>query len=59
MNFLGDFFAIGLVIILLMFYADGRARPRYMSADSRIFLRCLIFTALTASTHECARYRQP
>lgn len=56
MNFLGDFFAIGLVIILLMFYADGRARPRYMSADSRIFLRCLIFTALTASIDIAANF---
>jgi len=49
MNYVGDFFALGLVIILLMFYADGRDRPRYMPADGRIFRRALFFTAATAA----------
>ena len=56
MSFLGDFFAVGLIIILLMFYTDGRVRPRDMSKDSRIFLCCLIFTALTACLDICTGF---
>ncbi len=49
MIFIGDFFAIGLVILLTLFYFDGRTRPRYMPTDSKLFLACLCFTALTAA----------
>ena len=49
MIYIGDYFAISLVIVLFMFYFDGRTRPRYMPADSKIFLAALGFTALTAA----------
>ena len=50
MVFIGDYFAIGLVIVLCMFYFDGKAGPRYMSSASKCFVACLVLTALTAAT---------
>jgi len=48
MVFIGDYFAIGLVIILSLFYYDGKTRPKYMPSNNKYFIACLIFTALTA-----------
>ena len=50
MVFIGDYFAIGLVIVLCMFYFDGKSGPRYMSSASKCFVACLVLTALTAAT---------
>lgn len=50
MVFFGDYFAIGLVVVILFYYLDGHTRPRDMPADSRIFLDCLALTALSAVT---------
>ena len=50
MVFLGDYFALGLVIVLCLFYFDGRTSHRYMSAASKCFIACLVLTALTALT---------
>ena len=48
MNFIGDYFALGLVIILCVFFFDSKTSVRYMSAASKRFICCLITTALTA-----------
>lgn len=48
MIFVGDYFAIGLVIMLCMFFFDSKTSLRYMSLSSRLYLGCLITTALTA-----------
>lgn len=50
MVFLGDYFALGLVIVLGMFYFDGKTSSHYMSDASKCFIACLILTALTAVT---------
>ena len=46
MVFLGDYFALGLVIVLCLFYFDGRSR--YMSPASKCFIACLVLTAISA-----------
>lgn len=47
MNFIGDYFALGLVIVLCMFYFD---KKHALSRASRYFVACLVFTALTSVT---------
>ena len=46
MNFIGDFFAIGIVIVLCMFFFDGK---HLLTKASRFFVLSLVFTALTAA----------
>lgn len=48
MVFVGDFFAIGLIIVLCMFYFE---RKHFLSFNSKIFAACLILIGLTASTN--------
>lgn len=48
MVFVGDFFAIGLIIVLCMFYFE---RKHFLSFNSRIFAACLILIGLTAGTN--------
>lgn len=50
MNFIGDYFALGLVIILCIFFFDSKISVRNMSSASKIFIVCLLLTALTALT---------
>lgn len=50
MIFLGDYIAIGLVIVLSMFYFEKRTTWHDMSADSRYYIASLALTALTAVT---------
>ena len=50
MNFIGDYFALGLIIILCIFFFDSKTSFRFMSAASKLFICCLITTALTAVT---------
>ena len=50
MNFIGDYFALGLVLILCVFFFDSKTSFRYMSAASKLFICCLLTTALTAVT---------
>ena len=50
MVFLGDYFALGLVIVLCMFYFDGKTSSHYMSDASKCFIACLVLTALPAVT---------
>lgn len=45
MNFIGDYFALGLVIVLCLFYFD---KKHALSKASRYFVACLVFTALTS-----------
>ena len=48
MIFIGDYFALGLVITLCLFFFDTKISFRYMSSASKLFILCLITTALTA-----------
>ena len=48
MVFIGDYFALGLVIVLCIFFFDSKNSARYMSAASKLFICCLVTTALTA-----------
>ena len=48
MNFIGDYFALGLVIILCMFFFDSKVSLRYMPKASKLYIACLFSTALTA-----------
>ena len=48
MIFLGDFFAIGLVIILSMFYLDRKANVHYRTTAGTLYFTSLILTASTA-----------
>ena len=50
MNFIGDYFALGLVTILCMFFFDSRISVRHMPKASKLFVACLLTTALTAFT---------
>lgn len=45
MNFVGDYFACGLVIVLCMFFFDGKHR---LNRTSRYFVACLALTGATA-----------
>jgi len=47
MNFIGDFFAIGIVLVIFLFYFDSK---RHLTAASKLYIACLILTALTAAT---------
>ena len=50
MVFIGDYFALGLVIVLCIFFFDSKTSFRYMSTASKLFIGCLMTTALTAVT---------
>ncbi len=50
MVFVGDYFAIGLVFVLCMFYFDGKTSRHFISNANKFFVACLILTALTALT---------
>ena len=58
MNFIGDYFALGLIIILCIFFFDSKTSFRFMSAASKLFICCLITTALTAVTDLITRQLQ-
>ena len=47
MNFIGDYFAVGLVIVLCMFYFE---RKYFLTKSSKYFVLCLLLTAATAVT---------
>ena len=50
MIFIGDYFALGLVIILFIFFFDSKTSIRYMTSASKLFIVSLAATALTALT---------
>ena len=50
MNFIGDFFAIGLVIILSFFFFD---KKYYLTTASKFFMAALSLTAAS----QCVRLR--
>lgn len=45
---IGDYFALGLVIILCAFFFDSKTSFRYMPSTSKLFIGCLVTTAMTA-----------
>ncbi len=47
---IGDYFAVGLVIILCIFFFDSKTSIRFMPLSSKLFVCCLVTTALTAVT---------
>lgn len=48
MNFVGDYFALGLIIVLSIFFFDSKSSIRNIAIDSKLFLLCLCATAFTA-----------
>lgn len=50
MNFIGDYFALGLILILCIFFFDSKISFRNMGTASKLFICCLVSTALTAVT---------
>lgn len=48
MIYIGDYFALALVFILCLFFFDSKISIRYMAAASKLFICCLVTTALTA-----------
>ena len=50
MNFIGDYFALGLITVLFVFFFDSKTSVRYMAASSILFVCSLVATALTAVT---------
>ena len=50
MVYIGDYFAISLVVLLFVFYFNDKITSRYMSFSNKCFVACLILTALTALT---------
>ena len=50
MIFVGDYFALGLVIILCCFYFDSKKSPRFLTTANKYFVACLLLTAATAAT---------
>lgn len=50
MNFIGDYFALGLVSVIFMFFFDSKISVRHMPVSSKLFIACLFSTALTALT---------
>ena len=50
MVFVGDYFALALILILCVFFFDSKISIRHMPRTSKLFICCLITTALTAIT---------
>ncbi len=50
MIFIADYFALGLVVILFMFFFDNKSSIRYMPTSSKVFAGVLGLTALNALT---------
>lgn len=48
MNFVGDYFALGLIIILFVYFFDSKINFRFMTPAAKLYIGCLITTALTA-----------
>jgi len=44
---IGDFFAIGLVVVLGMFYLEGRESKTFLTKSNLVFVICLLMTAVT------------
>lgn len=50
MIFIGDYFALGLVLVLFLFFFDSKISVRHMSVSSKIYIAALAMTAVTAIT---------
>lgn len=50
MNFIGDYFAIGLVVVLCMFYIDPKDPKYILQKNNRFFVLGMLFTVITALT---------
>ncbi|MBE6653615.1 MAG: EAL domain-containing protein [Ruminococcaceae bacterium] len=48
MIFIGDYFALGLVFVLVLFFFDSKISVRYMTVYSKLFISALLMTAITA-----------
>ena len=57
MNFIGDYFALGLVIVLFLFFFDSKISVRYISVSSKLFIAALVMTAVTAITDLLTGYQ--
>ena len=61
MNFIGDYFALALAIVLFLFFIDNKNGMRHMATSAKLFLASLFMTAMTAVTDLATGYlyRQP
>ena len=50
MNFIGDYFALALAIVLFLFFMDNKNGMRHMATSAKLFLASLLMTAMTAIT---------
>ena len=50
MNFIGDYFALTIILVLFLFFIDTKSGMRHMTSASKIFIAALLMTAVTALT---------
>ena len=50
MIFIGDYFALALVLVLALFFLDTKSGIRHMTVTSKLFIASLLMTAITALT---------
>ena len=58
MNFIGDYFALMMVIVLFLFFVDTKSGMRHMAAASKLFVISLVMTAVTAVSDLYTGYLQ-
>ena len=56
MNFIGDYFALAMILILFLFFIDTKSGMRHMTHASKLFVAALLMTAVTALTDLCTEY---
>lgn len=50
MNFIGDYFALMMVLVMFLFFIDTKSGMRHITASSRLFIISLLMTAVTSLT---------
>ena len=50
MNFIGDYFALAMVLVLFLFFIDSKSSLRHMASSGKLFITALLMTAVTAVT---------
>ena len=50
MNFIGDYFALAMVLVLFLFFIDTKSNIRHMASSGKLFVAALLMAAVTAVT---------
>ena len=50
MNFIGDYFALAMVLVMFLFFFDSKSGLRHMTSTSKLFIVSLLMTAVTSLT---------